>query len=170
LLRDLKAVYDADPNCQSGAQAMPTTLTIGLRDTCTARDNGAQTLPVERSFLRAAFAGAISQMRQDSAAATPLHQRGLTLADRFDSHRDMILRFMQDLSVPLPTTPPNARSDRSRSNNAAVDAGETCKDWPTRDHLVLPVHHRQERHRRPDRLPVTAQMPGNRRDRPPPLQ
>jgi transposase len=102
-LRDLKAVYDADPDGQPGAQAMATTLTMALRDTCAARDGGAQTIPAERlSFLRSAYAGAISQMREDNqAAVTALQQRGLTLADRFDTHRDMILRFMQDLSVPF---------------------------------------------------------------------
>lgn len=103
VLRDLKAVYDADPEGQRGAQAMATTLTMALHETHAARDAGAQAVASDRlSFLRSAYAGAVSQMRQDNqAAATPLQQRGLTLADRFDNHRDMILRFLQDLSVPF---------------------------------------------------------------------
>lgn len=82
---------------------MATTLSMALRDTCAARDGGAQTISAERlSFLRSAYAGAVSQMREDNqAAVTALQQRGLTLADRFDTHRDMLLRFMQDLSVPF---------------------------------------------------------------------
>jgi hypothetical protein len=40
-------------------------------------------------------------MRTDNQPGrTALAQRGLTLADRFDGHRDMILRFLHDLSVP----------------------------------------------------------------------
>lgn len=102
-LRDLKAVYDADPDGQPGAQAMATTLVMALRDTGAARDSGARELDASRmSFLRSAYAGAVKQMRQDNhAAATPLQQRGLTLADRFDNHRDMILRFLHDLAVPF---------------------------------------------------------------------
>ena len=102
-LRDLKAVYDADPDGQGGAQAMATTLTLALRDTRLARDRDQETLDEQRlAFWRSAYAGAIKQMREDNqAAATPLQQRGLTLADRFDTHRDMILLFIQDLSVPF---------------------------------------------------------------------
>ncbi len=41
-------------------------------------------------------------MREDNAPArTPLHQRGLVLANRFETHRDMILRFLHDLAVPF---------------------------------------------------------------------
>jgi len=41
-------------------------------------------------------------MRDDSRPAkTPLQERGWSLANRFDTHRDMILAFLHDLSIPL---------------------------------------------------------------------
>jgi len=103
LLRDLKAVYDADPAGQAGAAAMATTLTMALRATRDARAADATRLDDEQiSFLRAAYAGALATMREDNAPArTPLHQRGLVLANRFEAHRDMILRFLHDLAVPF---------------------------------------------------------------------
>jgi transposase len=102
LLRDLKAVYDADPDAQLGAQAMANTLTEALRATNDARAAGTAELDqAQLSRLRSAYAGAIARMRTDNQPGrTALQQRGLTLADRFDGHRDMILRFLHDLSVP----------------------------------------------------------------------
>jgi transposase len=103
LLRDLKSVYDADPAGQAGAQAMATTLTMGLKATKQARAAGATALDDGQiSFLRAAYAGALKTMREDNTPArTPLQQRGLVLANRFAVHRDMILRFVHDLAVPF---------------------------------------------------------------------
>ena len=102
-LRDLKGLYDADPAGQPGAKAMATTLTMALRDTRTARACGVDSLTeVQLSFLRSCYAGAIKQIREDNQAnKTPLHERGLTLARRFDNHRDMILRFIDNLSIPF---------------------------------------------------------------------
>jgi len=82
---------------------MATTLVLALRETRAARDAGAAALTDERlSFLRSCYAGAIKQMREDNQpAATPLHERGLTLAQRFDNHRDMILQFIDNLAVPF---------------------------------------------------------------------
>ena len=102
LLRDLKAVYDADPDVQLGAQAMAGTLTEALRATNDARAAGrAELEQAQLSRLRSAYAGAIARMRTDNQPGrTVLQQRGLTLADRFDGRRDMILRFLHDLSVP----------------------------------------------------------------------
>ncbi|WP_370468588.1 transposase [Streptacidiphilus sp. P02-A3a] len=41
-------------------------------------------------------------MRSDNTpGSTPLQQRGLTLAARFDKHRDMILAFIHDLTIPF---------------------------------------------------------------------
>ena len=103
LLRDLKGVYDADPAGQPGAAAMATTLTMALRATKDARAAGATRLDEEQlAFLRSAYAGALATMRVDNAPArTPLQQRGLVLANRFEVHRDMILRFLHDLAVPF---------------------------------------------------------------------
>lgn len=102
-LRDLKAIHDADPDRQTGADSMATTLVMALRATNAARAAGATQLDDEQlSFLRSCYAGAIAQMREDNAAAaTGLQQRALSLADRFESHRDMILRFLHDLAVPF---------------------------------------------------------------------
>jgi len=102
-LRDLKGLYDADPAGQPGAKAMATTLTMALRDTCAARARGVDSLTEEQlSFLRSCYAGAIKEIREDNRAnKTPLHERGLTLARRFDNHRDMILRFIDNLSIPF---------------------------------------------------------------------
>jgi len=48
-------------------------------------------------------------MRTDNQPGrTALAQRGLTLADQFDGHRDMILRFLHDLSV----SPTNNAAER----------------------------------------------------------
>jgi transposase len=52
------------------------------------------------AFLRSAYAGAIAAIRDDNRPAkTPLHERGLSLANRFDNHRDMTLAFLHDLSI-----------------------------------------------------------------------
>jgi transposase len=112
-LRDLKGIHDANPQGQPGANAMATTLVMALRETKAARDSGATALSDERlSFLRSCYAGAIKQMREDNqAATTPLHERGLSLAQRFDTHRDMIFRFVGNLAVPF-------------TNNAAVACQE----------------------------------------------
>jgi transposase len=103
LLRDLKGVYDADPDAQLGAQAMATTLTEALQAASNARDAGAPQLdPAQLASLRSAYAGAIARMRADNQPGrTDLQQRGLRLANRFDTHREMILRFVHDLSVPF---------------------------------------------------------------------
>ena len=102
LLRDLRAVYDTGPEAQLGAQAMAGTLTEALQATNDARAAGRAELDqAQLSRLHSAYAGAIARMRTDNQPGrTALQQRGLTLADRFDAHRDMILRFLHDLSVP----------------------------------------------------------------------
>jgi transposase len=102
-LRDLKGLHDADPTGQPGAKAMATTLIRALRETKAARDGGATALTDEQlSFLRSCYGGAIKQIREDNhPAKTPLHERGLSLAQRFDTHRDMILRFIDNLAVPF---------------------------------------------------------------------
>jgi transposase len=102
-LRDLKGLHDADPAGQPGAQMMATTLVMALRETRTARTAGDKALPGDRlALLRSAYAGAIAVMRDDNRAAkTPLQERGWSLANRFDTHRDMILAFLHDLSIPF---------------------------------------------------------------------
>jgi transposase len=103
ILRDLRGLYDADPAGQPGAKSMATTLVMALEETQAASAAGEPSLSEERlSFLRSCYAGALSQIREDNRAnKTPLHERGLTLARRFETSRDMILRFLTDLSVPF---------------------------------------------------------------------
>jgi transposase len=103
LLRDLKAVHDADPDAQVGVAAMATTLTDALQVTTAARAAGHTELdPGQARALRSAYAGAIARIRTDNAPGrTPTQQRALTLATRFDTHREMILRFLADLAVPF---------------------------------------------------------------------
>jgi transposase len=102
-LRDLKGLHDADPAGQPGARMMATTLLMALRETRTAHTAGDKALPDDRlALLRSAYAGAIAVMRDDNRAArTPLQERGFSLANRFDTHRDMILAFLHNLSIPF---------------------------------------------------------------------
>ncbi|MDX5563232.1 transposase [Streptomyces sp. ID05-04B] len=102
-LRDLKAVHDADPTRQQGAEAMANTLVLALQATHNARQDGHDVLTgPELSGIRSRYAGAIAAMRSDNTPGqTPLQQQGLTLAGRFDKHRDMILAFIHDLSIPF---------------------------------------------------------------------
>lgn len=102
-LRDLKGLHDGDPDHQPGAKAMATTLLMALRETHTARTAGQTELTAEQlSSWQSYYAGAISQIRADNHAnTTPLHEKGLTLARRFETHRDLILRFITNLAVPF---------------------------------------------------------------------
>jgi len=102
-LRDLKGLHDADPAGQPGAQMMATTLVMALRETRSAHTASVEALPADRlALLRSAYAGAIAVMREDNRpATTPLQERGWSLANRFDTHRDMILAFLHDLSIPF---------------------------------------------------------------------
>jgi transposase len=102
-LRDLKGLHDADPAGQRGAQLMANTLVMALRETRTAHHAGQPALPADRlDFLHSAYAGAVAVMREDNRPAkTPLQERGLSLANRFATHRDMILAFLHDLSIPF---------------------------------------------------------------------
>jgi len=102
-LRDLKGLRDGDPPGQPGAGSMATTLVMALRETHTARAAGQASLSEEQlSHLQSCYAGAISQIRADNQAnKTPLHEKGLTLARRFETERAMILRFITNLAVPF---------------------------------------------------------------------
>ena len=100
---------------------MATTLVMALRETRTAHAAGQQALPADRlELLRSAYAGALAVMREDNRQArTPLQERGLSLAHRFDTHRDMILAFLHNLSIPF-------------TNNAAEVRHEVARDKWTR--------------------------------------
>lgn len=103
LQRDLKAVHDSDPDRQRWAEAMANILLIAKKMTEKAVAAGRDALtPEEIAFISAGYAGAISYGRE----ANPPDRHGdtghaATLVERFDTHRDMILRFVIDLAVPF---------------------------------------------------------------------
>lgn len=103
LLRDLKAVHDADPDAQRGALALGDTLHLMLNDTHSARAaDAAELAPDVLARHLARYRGAIARIRDDNAAAaSDLNRKALTLANRFEQHQDMILRFLHDLAVPF---------------------------------------------------------------------
>jgi transposase len=103
LLRDLRAVHDADPEGQLWAAAMATTLTDATTTAHAARAVGQTTLdPQTLAAIRNHYRGAIAKAITDnSARAGPLAHDALALARRFRDHEDTILRFVVDLAVPF---------------------------------------------------------------------
>lgn len=128
---------------------MATTLTEALQAAGDARDAGAPQLdPAQLAWLGSAYAGAIARMRADNQPGrTELQQRGLRLAERFEVHREMILRFVHDLSVPFTN---NAAEREIRPVKVKQRTAGGCLAHPARTrrlrrHLVLPVHRRKTR-------------------------
>ena len=103
LLRDLRAVHTADPDTQTWAAAMATTLTDANTAAAAARAAGQTTLdPQELATIRNHYRDAAALgISTNSARAGPLAADALTLARRFRTHEDMILRFVVDLAVPF---------------------------------------------------------------------
>ncbi|MGH4011641.1 MAG: IS66 family transposase [Pseudonocardiaceae bacterium] len=103
LLRDLRAVHTADPPGQLWAAAMATTLTDANTAAAAARASGQTALdPPLLATIRNHYRGAVTLgINTNSARAGPLAADALTLARRFRTHEDMILRFVVDLAVPF---------------------------------------------------------------------
>lgn len=103
LLRDLRAVSDADPDGQIWALAMADTLLEANQAAHHARATGADRLdPVVLKRIRNHYLGAITKGatdNQDQPGALPAEAR--TLLQRFTRYEDMILRFAADLTVPF---------------------------------------------------------------------
>lgn len=103
LLRDLKAVYDEDPEGQAWAQEMAEILRDALAAASAAREAGRAALPEqEQDALRARYrkawqAGAEACRSPRTGAA----RAGRALARRFDFSEAAILRFVTDLEVPF---------------------------------------------------------------------
>ena len=100
-LRDLRAVWEADPAGQAWAGSMADLLVFANKQAGAARAAGAQALSVEAldtivSWYRGAVATgiAVNQRRRGHLA-----RDGLRLARRFGRHEAMILRFATDLTV-----------------------------------------------------------------------
>jgi transposase len=100
-LRDLRAVWEADPAGQAWAGAMADLLVYANRAAGTARAAGAQALDgatlarIVEWYRGAAAKGIADNQRRRTQLATD----GLRLARRFAAHQAMILRFATDLTV-----------------------------------------------------------------------
>lgn len=101
LLRDLRAVSDADPDHQQWAFAMAAVLTDAHHAATTARGAGATALtPDTLKSLRNNYIGALSHGTDENRSTrTDLAATARTLINRFRRYEDMILRFATDLSV-----------------------------------------------------------------------
>lgn len=104
LLRDLRGIHEADPDRQLWAKAMADVLLEAHRIACAARAVGREQLTAdELRIIDRLYTGALARARTDNPASdtSVLAGHARTLAARFDTHRDMILRFARDLTVPL---------------------------------------------------------------------
>ena len=103
LLRDLRAVSDADPDTQIWATAMAGALTEANTEAINAREQGAEALDADtlrriRNHYRGALAkGTIDNRNRRGALAAEARK----LIKRFTRYEDMILRFATDLAVPF---------------------------------------------------------------------
>ena len=102
LLRDLRALSDADPTAQLWALAMAKTLTDANTAAHHARTSGADRLdPTTLTTLNAHYLGALAKGHADNHAQhNDLARKARTLIRRFHRFQDMILRFVTDLTVP----------------------------------------------------------------------
>lgn len=104
LLRDLRGVHEADPEGQLWAKAMADTLVEANRIAAAARDQGRDELTAdELDVIARLYTGALARARTDNPATktTILAGHARTLAARFETYREMILRFTTDLAVPF---------------------------------------------------------------------
>ena len=104
LLRDLRGIHEADPAGQLWAKAMADVLLEAHRIACAARAAGREQLTAdELRIIDRLYTGALARARTDNPASdsSVLAGHARTLAARFDTHRDMILRFARDLTVPM---------------------------------------------------------------------
>jgi transposase len=100
-LRDLRAVWEADPNGQAWAGSMADLLVFANKQAGAARAVGAQALSAEAldtivSWYRGTVATGIAANQR---RRTQVARDGLRLARRFGHHEAMILRFATDLTV-----------------------------------------------------------------------
>ncbi|MET8538213.1 IS66 family transposase [Streptomyces sp. NPDC005065] len=103
LLRDLRGIHEADTEGQLWARAMADTLLEANRIAAAARQAGREELNAqELRTIRRLYAGALARSRQDNREkSTELARHARTLARRFEEHREVILRFTTDLTVPF---------------------------------------------------------------------
>jgi transposase len=103
LLRDLRALSDADPLGQLWAQAMADTLLEANQAAHQARTVGADRLdPAVLTQIRNHYLGALAKGRTDNHGhRSTLALQARRLTQRFTRYEDMILRFAVDLTVPF---------------------------------------------------------------------
>jgi Transposase IS66 family len=103
LLRDLRALSDADPLGQPWAQAMANTLLEANQAAHHARAAGADQLDqVVLTQIRNHYLGALAKGRTDNHGHRgTLATQARGLIRRFTRYQDMILRFAVDLTVPF---------------------------------------------------------------------
>jgi transposase len=103
LLRDLRALSDADPLGQLWAQAMADTLLEASHAAHQARAAGADHLaPDVLTQIRNHYLGALAKGRTDNHNhRSTLAAQARRLIRRFTRYEDMILRFAVDLTVPF---------------------------------------------------------------------
>jgi transposase len=102
LLRDLRGIHEADPTGQLWARAMGDTLLEAHRIATAARSEGREDLTDgELRTISRLYTGALARSRTDNPTSDPsvLAGHARTLAKRFATHRDIILRFTTDLTV-----------------------------------------------------------------------
>jgi transposase len=104
LLRDLRGIHEADPDGQLWAKAMADALLEAHRIATTARQGGRPALSEqELSTIGRLYTGALARARIDNpaTATSMLAGHARTLAARFTTHQEVILRFTTDLAVPF---------------------------------------------------------------------
>jgi transposase len=103
LLRDLRALSDADPLGQLWAQAMADTLLEANQAAHQARAGGGDQLdPVALTQIRNHYLGALAKGTTDNHGhRSTLAAQARKLIRRFTRYEDMILRFAVDLTVPF---------------------------------------------------------------------
>jgi transposase len=103
LLRDLRGIHEADPEGQLWARAMADTLLEAHRLAGAARTRKHEELtPGELQAIHRLYTGALARSRQDNRNKnSELATHARTLARRFEEHREVILRFATDLTVPF---------------------------------------------------------------------
>lgn len=102
LLRDLRGIHEGDPAGQLWAKAMADTLTEAHRIASAARAEGRDQLTdTELRTIDRLYTGALARARTDNPITdrSVLAGHARTLATRFDTHRETILRFTTNLAV-----------------------------------------------------------------------
>ena len=102
LLRDLRGIHEGDPVGQLWAKAMGDTLLEAHRIATAARGEGREELTGEElRTIERLYTGALARARTDNPTTnrTVLAGHARTLATRFETHREVILRFTTNLAV-----------------------------------------------------------------------